>query len=161
MNGELRARASTAIRLPDAEPRPLGRMKIVALRDVNAALDGASIASTYAQRRSVPRSVRFGVGLRPGLDQRGTGRGLPPRRGIPGWTLMDALGVADGDATSLVIEAVRAGNVTVISPNDFVNPHVKPWPVPTERQLDAPANDLLASSRHGGQEFRPPRRRST
>lgn len=42
MNGELRARASTAIRFPDAEPRPSGRMKPLALRDVNDALDGAS-----------------------------------------------------------------------------------------------------------------------
>jgi hypothetical protein len=66
--------------------------------------------------------------------------------GIPGGTLMQRLGVDKDASLRLLKEAVRGGDVTVVSPADFVNPHVKPWEVPVERQIAALDAGLLEQS---------------
>lgn len=66
--------------------------------------------------------------------------------GIPGGTLIQVLGAGPDATLALLREAVGAGDVTVVSPTDFVNPHVKPWSVPIKRQLAALDNGLLEQS---------------
>lgn len=66
--------------------------------------------------------------------------------GIPGGTLLEASGVRPDAAMRTLRAAISAGDVTVVSPADFVNPHIKPWSVPIERQLTALKNGMLPGS---------------
>lgn len=66
--------------------------------------------------------------------------------GIPGRTLIERCGASDVEVVALLTEAAQAGDVTIVSPSDFVNPHVKPWAIPLDRQLAALARGDLERS---------------
>lgn len=55
--------------------------------------------------------------------------------GIPGRTLVERCGAARNDVVAALADLVPEAEVTVVTPSDFVNPHVKPWAIPVDRQL--------------------------
>ena len=74
--------------------------------------------------------------------------------GIPGRLLLET--VRDGEVVAKALRAaISSGDVTLVSPADFVNPHVKPWAIPVERQLEALDNGLLRDSSETPASIRP------
>ncbi len=66
--------------------------------------------------------------------------------GISGRRLLESVTGTPDTVAAALREAIRAGEVTLVSPADFVNPHVKPWSIPVERQFEALGKGLLGDS---------------
>ncbi len=66
--------------------------------------------------------------------------------GIPIQTVVESSGLAHDEVVAALADLARTGDVTVVTSSAFVNPHIKPWSVAVDQQLEGLAKDDLTSA---------------